>query len=57
VLTDAGLDKLRAASGSHVAQVRAFFEQRFSEDELKALAQLLGRLQESVEDVPDCSPS
>jgi DNA-binding MarR family transcriptional regulator len=57
VLTEAGLDKLREASGSHVAQVRAFFEQRFSEDELAALAHLLGRLPGSGEDVPDCSPS
>lgn len=56
VLTAAGLEKLREASSSHVAQVRAFFEQRFSEDELAALAQLLGRLQGSGDDVPDCSP-
>jgi DNA-binding MarR family transcriptional regulator len=57
VLTDAGLDKLREASRSHVAQIRAFFEQRFSEDELAALVQLLGRLSEPGDDVPDCSPS
>ena len=31
VLTDAGLDKLREASTSHVAQIRVFFEQRFDE--------------------------
>jgi DNA-binding MarR family transcriptional regulator len=58
VLTDAGLDKLREASSSHVAQIRTFFEQRFSESELVALAELLGRLPQSSDDVPaDCSPS
>ena len=57
VLTDAGREKLSEAAGSHVVQVRAFFEQRFNEDELGALAALLGRLPESGDDVPDCSPS
>ena len=56
VLTDAGREKLGEAAGSHVVQVRAFFEQRFNEDELGALAALLGRLPESADDVPDCSP-
>jgi DNA-binding MarR family transcriptional regulator len=57
VLTEAGHEKLADASGTHVAQIRAFFERRFSEDELATLAELLGRLPESGEDVPDCSPS
>jgi len=57
VLTDAGREKLSEAAGSHVVQVRAFFEQRFNEDELGALAALLRRLPESGDDVPDCSPS
>jgi DNA-binding MarR family transcriptional regulator len=44
VLTDAGRLKLRDASRSHIAAVRALFEDRFSEDELDTLADLLGRL-------------
>jgi DNA-binding MarR family transcriptional regulator len=56
VLTDAGQEKLREASGSHIEQVRAFFEQRFNEDELETLVDLLGRLPETGADEPDCSP-
>jgi DNA-binding MarR family transcriptional regulator len=57
VLTDAGLDKLREASSSHVAQVRGFFEQRFDENELATLAELLGRLPGAADaDAEDCSP-
>jgi len=44
VLTDAGRDKLTSASCSHVASVRAFFEKRFSCEELETLAALLRRL-------------
>jgi DNA-binding MarR family transcriptional regulator len=44
VLTDAGLAKLRTASKSHVADIRAFFETRFSEEELDQLVELLDRL-------------
>jgi DNA-binding MarR family transcriptional regulator len=44
VLTDAGYERLRAASESHVAAVRALFEERFSNEELARLAELLGRL-------------
>jgi DNA-binding MarR family transcriptional regulator len=54
VLTDAGLDKLREASTSHVAQIRAFFEQRFNDDELATLADLLGRLPGAAGDGEDC---
>ncbi len=56
VLTDAGLDKLREASTSHVAQIRLFFEQRFDDDELATLADLLGRLPEAAGDGEDCAP-
>ena len=55
VLTAAGLDKLREASTSHVAQIREFFEQRFDPNELATLADLLGRLPEAVGDGEDCS--
>jgi DNA-binding MarR family transcriptional regulator len=54
VLTDAGLDKLREASASHVAQVRAFFEQRFDDNELATLAELLGRLPGASDGDADC---
>ena len=44
VLTEAGRTRLRQASVSHVAGVRAFFEARYSGEELEQLAGLLGRL-------------
>ena len=44
VLTEAGRAKLDEASTSHVAAVRALFEERFTADELVALAELLDRL-------------
>ena len=56
VLTDAGLNKLREASTSHVAQIREFFEQRFDPNELATLADLLGRLPEAAGDGEDCRP-
>ena len=54
VLTDAGYRKLQESSKSHIADIRAFFEARFSTEELEQLASLLGRL---PADAPalDCS--
>jgi DNA-binding MarR family transcriptional regulator len=43
-LTDAGYETLRRASRSHVAGVRRLFVERFSEEELVTLAELLSRL-------------
>jgi DNA-binding MarR family transcriptional regulator len=43
-LTDAGRERLKQASCSHVASVRALFEERFTGEELRTLADLLGRL-------------
>ena len=43
-LTDVGYEKLRQASRSHVAGVRRLFVERFSDEELTTLAELLGRL-------------
>jgi DNA-binding MarR family transcriptional regulator len=54
VLTDAGLEKLRTASKSHVADIRAYFESRFSEEELARLVELLERLPLDGT-TPDCS--
>jgi DNA-binding MarR family transcriptional regulator len=56
VLTEAGRSKLRAASESHIADVRAFFEERYTHEELEQLAELLGRLPGGAEAVgEDCS--
>ncbi len=56
VLTDAGLAKLREASKSHVADIRSFFESRFSSDELDQLVGLLDRLPLDAEPVDsECS--
>ena len=43
-LTDAGLQKLRTASATHLADVERMFAEHFSEDELDTLGELLGRL-------------
>lgn len=57
VLTDAGRAKLNDASCSHVAAIRELFEERFSAEELRTLAELLGRLPgASVAGGDDCSP-
>jgi DNA-binding MarR family transcriptional regulator len=44
VLTEAGRERLEAASATHLAGIRAFLEERFSKEELDHLAELLGRL-------------
>jgi DNA-binding MarR family transcriptional regulator len=44
VLTDAGREKLRDASKTHLASVRALLSERYTEQELEQLAELLGRL-------------
>jgi DNA-binding MarR family transcriptional regulator len=44
VITDVGRDKLEAASSSHLAEVRALFNERFGPEELQQLAALLARL-------------
>jgi DNA-binding MarR family transcriptional regulator len=44
VITEAGRDKLETASASHLAEIRALFDERFDSEELEQLAQLLGRL-------------
>jgi len=44
VLTEAGRAKLREASGSHILDIRGFFEEHFTAEELDQLVELLGRL-------------
>jgi DNA-binding MarR family transcriptional regulator len=43
-LTEEGRERLEAASCAHVGSIRALMEEHFSEDELDALGELLGRL-------------
>jgi DNA-binding MarR family transcriptional regulator len=57
VITDAGRERLETAAASHLSAVRAAFEQRFSDDELATLRELLGRLPGAASaDGADCSP-
>ena len=43
-LTDAGHEKLRGAGCSHVRSIQGLFFEHFTPDEVKQLAELLGRL-------------
>jgi len=54
VLTDNGLEKLREASASHVAQIEEYFSSRYEEAELAELNALLGRIEAG--DSVDCGP-
>jgi DNA-binding MarR family transcriptional regulator len=55
-LTDAGHAKLSEASVTHVEEIRTHFAERFSEDELDALAGLLSRLELEDSEEPECAP-
>ncbi len=50
VITDTGRARLATARQSHLASVRQLFNAHYSEGELAALAELLGRL-------PGCAPA
>jgi DNA-binding MarR family transcriptional regulator len=54
VLTETGLEKLRASSGSHVEQVESLFDARLDDDEQQALVGLLRKLCD--EPASDCEP-
>jgi DNA-binding MarR family transcriptional regulator len=56
VLTDAGRSKLEVAACSHVAAIRAVFEERYTQAELTTLTELLSRLR-GGEVVDDCTPA
>src|SRR5207249_12331159 len=56
-LTDAGREKLEAASGSHIASIRALFEEHFARDEIDAIAEILGKLPGVGQADDSCSPS
>ncbi len=55
-LTEAGEQKLRDASGTHLAGIHELFTSRFSENDLAALSALLGRLPGASVDGEDCAP-
>ena len=56
VLTAEGRTRLQEASESHIAGVHAFFEERFTSEELQQLASLLERLPEAAgASAADCS--
>jgi DNA-binding MarR family transcriptional regulator len=54
VLTDTGLERLRAAANSHFGQVESYLGARFEPAELSDLTSLLDRLGEG--ETGDCSP-
>jgi len=56
VLTDAGREKLEQAADSHIASVRALLEERYTEEELETLAQLLARLPGAGGPEESCRP-
>ena len=43
-LTDVGLKKLKEAASSHIAEIDNLFGERFTQEEIETLADLLGRL-------------
>ena len=53
-MTDAGLEKFKAARLSHLADVEEAFGSRFTPEELEAVSSLLGRLLETDE-APACA--
>ena len=55
VLTETGRKQLERASCAHVAEVTELFRERFSEEELATLAELLGRLPGAAGDGDECS--
>jgi DNA-binding MarR family transcriptional regulator len=58
VLTVQGAEKLRAASCSHVAAIRALLRERYSQGEIETLVELLGRLPGAGGcGAPGCAPA
>jgi DNA-binding MarR family transcriptional regulator len=55
-LTDAGREKLEAASSDHIASIRALFEEHFANDEIDAIAEILGKLPGIAEGDESCAP-
>ena len=55
-LTDAGREKLEAASGDHIASIHALFEEHFAQDEIEEIAEILGKLPSIAEGDDSCAP-
>jgi DNA-binding MarR family transcriptional regulator len=55
-ITDAGRDKLEAASVAHIASICGLLEEHFASDELDAIAEILGKLPGVAEGDESCSP-
>lgn len=55
-LTDAGREKLEAASSDHIASIHALFEEHFAQDEIEAIAEILGKLPGIAEGDDSCTP-
>ena len=55
-LTDAGREKLGAASSDHIASIHALFEQHFAQDEIETIAEILGKLPGIAEGDDSCKP-
>jgi MarR family transcriptional regulator, 2-MHQ and catechol-resistance regulon repressor len=53
ILTDVGLEKLKQAAPEHIGDIEQRLASVLSEDEMKKLVELLGRLSDRTE---DCSP-
>jgi DNA-binding MarR family transcriptional regulator len=56
VLTDDGLERIRAAAATHFAQVDEMFGARFEDAEVEQLGSLLSRLAEADAAALDCDP-
>jgi DNA-binding MarR family transcriptional regulator len=58
VLTDAGRERLRSSSSSHLAAIASVFEERYTPAELATLAELLARLPgAAAADAAECDAS
>ena len=55
-LTDAGREKLEAASGGHIASIRALFEENLAGHEIDSVAELLAKLPGVSEGDDSCRP-
>ena len=56
MLTDPGLEKLEAAAESHLERLGELFVERYDEQELATLAELLARLPGAGGPPGSCSP-
>jgi DNA-binding MarR family transcriptional regulator len=55
-LTEAGREKLEAASASHIASIRSLVEEHLAEEEIDTIAEILGRFPGVAESDDSCAP-